>query len=43
MKSDGMRTITSHGRRRHLSAIGSSLPASDTGVAIRPDEVRIPA
>jgi hypothetical protein len=25
-----------------LSAIGSSLPASDAGVAIGPDEVRIP-
>ena len=45
MKSDGSRTITWHGqeRRRHLSAIGSSLPASDTGVAIGPEEVRIPS
>jgi len=45
MKSDGSRTITWHGqeRRRHLSAIGSSLPASDRGVAIGPDEVRIPS
>jgi len=29
-------------RRTRLSAIDGSLPASDTGVAIGPDEVRIP-
>jgi len=41
MKSAGSCTITGHGQKCRRR-IGSSLPASDTGVAIGPDEVRIP-
>src|SRR5262245_18238782 len=38
------RPITRHGQepRRRLSSVCSSLPTSDTAVAIGPDEVRIP-